>query len=58
MLSKLKTGDSGQVFVADKHGGIVSALIATGVVLQNKQNGENKHKIKERLLLMAMRVRC
>lgn len=32
VLSKLKTGDSGQVFVADKHGEIISALIPTGVV--------------------------
>ena len=31
VLSKLKTGDSGQVFVADKHGQIISALISTGV---------------------------
>ena len=31
VLSKLKTGDSGQVFVADKHGKIISALISTGV---------------------------
>jgi len=27
----LKTGNSGQVFVADKHGKIISALISTGV---------------------------
>jgi len=32
VLSKLKTDDSGQVFVADKQGEIISALISTGVV--------------------------
>ena len=31
VLSKLKASDSGQVFVTDKHGEIISALVPTGV---------------------------
>ena len=34
VLSKLKTGDSGQVFVADKHGKIISALISMGIAAE------------------------
>ena len=31
VLSKLKASDSGQVFVTDKHGEIISALVPTGI---------------------------
>ena len=34
VLSKLKTGDSGQVFVADKHGQIISALISMSIAAE------------------------